>query len=109
LCGDSDEKYKFVTVIPDDCMDCPTINIFPNPALHKINIRYSTQESSNRELFEKPREYMIVDTNGKTVYKLKSSQTNIILDLSGIKNGVHILIIKHGNFDTFRRKFTILR
>ncbi len=109
LCGDSNEKYKFVTVIPDDCMDCPTINIFPNPALHKINIRYSSQESSNQELFEEPREYMIVDTNGKTVYKLKSSQTNIILDLSGIKNGFHILIIRHGNFDTFRRKFTILR
>jgi len=109
LCGDSNEKYKYVTVIPDNCMDCPTVKIFPNPAFNKIYISYSTQESSDQELFDKPREYMIVDTNGKTVYKLKSLQTNLILDLSGIKNSVYILIIKHGNLGTYRRKFAVLR
>lgn len=109
LCGNSHEINKFVTVIPDDCADCPMVKIFPNPALHRINIRYSSQESGDRELFEKPREYTVVDTNGKTVYQLKSLQTNLILDLSGIKNGVHILLIKNGDPGTYRQKFTIVR
>jgi len=109
LCGNSKEKYKYVTVLPDDCMDCPTVKIFPNPAFDEIYIGYSSRESGDRELFEKPREYLIVDANGKTVYKFKSLQTNLIIDLSRIKNGVHILIIKHGDLGTYRQKFTVLR
>jgi len=108
FCGDN-EKYKYVTVIPDDCIVCPIVKILPNPAFDEIYISYSSRESSDQELFKKPREYMIVDSQGKTVYKYESRQTNLKLDLSRINNGVYILNIKHGNLGTYHLRFIIAR
>ncbi len=82
----------------------------PNPAFNEIYISYSSRESGDQELFEKPREYMIVDAQGKTVYKYKSKQTDLKLDLSTIKNnGVYLLSIKQGNPGTSQLRFIIAR
>ncbi len=109
FCGNSDTKYKYVTVILDDCMVCPIVKILPNPAFDEIFISYSSRESGDQVLFKRPRGYMIVDSQGKTVYKYNSRQTNLILDLSRIKNGVYILNIKYGNLGSYQFRFIIAR
>lgn len=109
LCGVSNEKFKYVTVIPNDCPGCPVVKIFPNPAFDKIYISYSSQESGDKEFFERDREYMIVDAQGKVVYEYESRQTNLMLDLRRVNQGVNTLVIKHGNLGTFQLKFIIAR
>jgi hypothetical protein len=109
LCGTSREKFKYVTVTANDCTGCPSVKVFPNPAFSEIYISYSSQESGDQEFFEKDREYMVVDAEGKIVHNYKSKQTNLILDLKPIKAGVYTLVIKHGNPGTFQHKFIIAR
>lgn len=109
LCGESNKKSIYVGVGPNDCMTCPTVKIFPNPAYNEINISHLSQESDDQEFFEKPRQYIMVDINGKTVFEFKSIQRNVILDLSGINNGVYMLIIKDGNNTTHRQRLIIVR
>ncbi len=107
-CGDSDKKNKYVTVIPDDCVTCPPVKVLPNPAFDKIYISYSSQESGDQELFENPREYTIVDSQGKIVHAFTSKQTNLILDLTE-PSGLYMLNIKYGNPGAYRLKFIISR
>ena len=109
LCGASNEKFKYVTVTSNDCTGCPFVKVFPNPASKEIYISYSSGESGDKFFFEKQREYMIVDAQGKVVYEYKSKQTNLILNLQPIKGGVYTLVIKHGNPGTFQLKFIIAR
>jgi hypothetical protein len=108
LCGDGNKKTKNVTVIPDDCVDCPTVKVLPNPASDKIFISYSSQESGDQEFFENPREYTIVDAQGSVVQSITSKQTNIILDLTQ-PNGFYVLNIRYGNVEGYRIKFIVAR
>ncbi|MDH4091967.1 MAG: T9SS type A sorting domain-containing protein [Cyclobacteriaceae bacterium] len=107
-CGDSNKKNKYVTVIPDDCASCPPVNILPNPASDKIYVSYSSRESGDQEFFENPREYTIVDSQGRIVQTFTSKQTNVMLDLAE-PNGFYMLNIKYGNPGTYRLKFIIAR
>ena len=110
LCGDGNTKYKYVTVIPDDCIVCPMVKILPNPAFDEIFISYSSQEYKDQELFDKPREYLIIDSQGKSVFKYKSRQTNLRLDISRInQNGTYILSIKHRNSGIYGHRLIINR
>jgi hypothetical protein len=108
LCGTSDEKYKYVTVIKEDCLDCPGIKVFPNPAFENLYIS-NFKVQSDQEHLDSPQEYVIVDLSGKTVHKSESIRKNLILRLDRIKTGIYILIITDGNSSTYRQKLTIIK
>ena len=110
ICGSSDISNKYITVISDDYLTKPLVKILPNPAVYEIYISYSSQESEDQESFTQLREYIIIDFHGKTIFKYKSKQTNLKLDLRQIKyNGVYVLNIKNGNTPIFRHRFIISR
>ncbi|MDH3709048.1 MAG: zinc-dependent metalloprotease [Cyclobacteriaceae bacterium] len=108
LCGESPKKSTYVRVIPNDCISCQTVNIFPIPASDELYISHLSPKSGDQESFEKPRRYLIVDVNGKPVLEFNSLLKNLILDLSGINSGVYLLMVKDGSIPTNRRKLIIV-
>ncbi len=66
--------------------------------------------SHTKYAFEEPREYVITDFEGNIVYRYRSKQTRLKLDLSPIKrNGVYVLNIRHGNLGTDQYRLIIDR
>ncbi len=103
-CGESNKISKHVQVIPNDCMTCQTVNIFPIPASDKLYISHLSPETGDGE----PQHYLIVDINGKPVLEFNSLRKNLILDLGGINSGVYLLMVKDGDNITDRRKLIIV-
>lgn len=109
MCGDSNEKLKYVQVNPNDCLTCQTVKVFPNPALDEIHIFHLSQESGDQELLERQKRYILVDMTGKIVFEYKSLRRNLIMPLIGIIDGVYLLIIKDGNITAYQQKITVVR
>jgi len=109
LCGSSSEKFKYITVVEDDCITCPAIKVFPNPALDRIYVSHVSDGSDDYEVFDKPKRYLLVDINGKMVYEFRSAQKGLILNLEGIKTGFYILSIEDSNTSIYRQKLTIIK
>jgi hypothetical protein len=107
LCGYSREKFKYVLVLQYDCSkECSTVEIFPNPAFGKVYISHY-QESAETGLLNNSVEYILSDLNGKKIFVYQSAQQHLILNFSGISNGLYILTI-YGNKTPMTRKLAIV-
>ena len=61
-------------------------NIFPNPVTDQLTIQFNKSEDVQPHI-------SIIDCLGRVVYKYSSSDNTVVVDLSGIANGIYFLKI----------------
>ena len=108
LCGDSNEWFKFIKVGQKDCLDCPIVDIFPNPAATRIYVNYRAA-TNNQEKFENYQDYTIVDLNGRSVFRTRSMRKNLIMEVDDLESGLYVLLIGNQHSEVIRHKLAIAR
>jgi hypothetical protein len=66
------------------------IEIYPNPTTHSLNIK-------NEKML--PLDITVLDVHGKNILK-STSHENLLIDVSGYKNGSYFLLIKNQHTNT---------
>ena len=66
------------------------VKIYPNPAEDKINIEFSGSQTDD------PAEARLYDLNGNLVKYEKNKTLLMDIDVSNLKEGVYVLVIKRG-------------
>lgn len=61
-------------------------NVFPNPVSDQLTIQFNKNEDVQAHI-------SIIDCLGRAVYKYSSSDNKVVIDLSGIANGIYFLKI----------------
>lgn len=86
---------------PTDFVD--QINLYPNPVVNYLNIRFKKNESVNYQL-------QLFDINGKQIIKtsLNSQNNNHKLDVSLLSNGIYVLSISSVETN-YKKSFKIIK
>lgn len=69
--------------------DVQPFSIFPNPAVHEVNICTNSSETKTITI-------TITDMNGKVVKTISSAAQNITIDISGLPAGAYLLTVASG-------------
>lgn len=73
-----------------------TFNVFPNPSNGTFNINFSKQPTTNKRI-------ELFNVLGQSVYKSKTKQKHLQLNLSHLQKGIYLIKIEDNNTSTVKK------